>query len=270
MNLKDRLERVEYQILKQSPSNPNVTFSEENLINKVRDIYDAAINADNSLDFSDAILPLSVFGVSIEWSPNNTLMEASIGSFTVVDSLIDDIVKVPQDTSVVDLSFHVNDEVFMVNNDYFFQDTGWEQMVEQASSFDPQTIYNDFENDVTSLGLSFDSIADSITVHTDVGPSYALPLPTIHTSTSTDIFWTTEGDGSSGIHLMYMSTLMPGFPGSPDAYNNFIISSGADGSQGIYSDAIGNNEQITMNFTKGGQSYNKTYNIQWGSPQLGL
>lgn len=259
MNLKDRLEKVEYQILKQSPSNPNTDFSDGQLINKVRRIYDAAINSDNSLDFSDAVLPLNVFGVSVKWSPDNTAMEASIGTYRLVDSLIDNNVPSPVDQSFIDLAFNVNGEVFLVNDDYFFTDTDWENMLTQGQ-FDPQSIFDDMDAsfaDITELSSSFDEQTNTLQIDYNA-QEMAWPLPTIHNDSSTEIYWMPPPSLEGGV---YSASDIGSMPENSTLYSNFIVESSDNGSQIL---VLSSNDVVftaTMSFTIDSTTYTKDYNF---------
>lgn len=270
MNLKDRLERVEYQILKQSPSNPNVTFSEKQLLTKVRSIYDAAINSDNILDFSDAILPLSVMGVSVKWSPNNTAIEASLGDFSLVDSLIDERIMMPVDNSFKDLAFHVNGDVFFVNNDYFFTDTDWETMV-PAPDVDTQQIYDDFDNFMTNYVSIFNSQInfpvitgyDSTTKTMNVDANYIsgpgdvmMALPDLHINSNVELSWSGIPVNSPG-----GSTI------ANDTMNGFEIYGSENGSKMYLNTQSGEYQEIiTMSFDANGQTYTMDYTWNYFQP----
>lgn len=108
-----RLEKIDYQIKKSIVGG----FTKSEIVEKVQSLYDAAINASNSIDFSSVTLPTTVFGtVQLVWSNNNTSVSITNDDVSVSDDLTDEFVPTSDRSTVGVLD--VNGEPLTVNGEY--------------------------------------------------------------------------------------------------------------------------------------------------------
>lgn len=93
MSVQHKLKKVKYQLLKNSTANPAKSWTDEELVDNVRDIYDTLINEAGDVSGVDvADLPSEVLGATIEWSPDlQTITITKGAAATSPDDLTDDV-----------------------------------------------------------------------------------------------------------------------------------------------------------------------------------
>lgn len=111
MSIQKRLSQIEYQIKK------GLSFTDEELVEKARDLYDSAINSGTYIDLA-TVFPSTSLGVSIQWSGTKKEFVVERGLVILYDDLTDELR--PGVSSVSD----VNNIMATNNNDYLILSSG--------------------------------------------------------------------------------------------------------------------------------------------------
>lgn len=259
MSIKDRLERVNYQFLKDSVNNPQKTWNDQEIVDKIRSIYDAAIDAEVEPDIVSAVLPTEVFGAQVNWLDNNTTIVARKGTASVSDDLIDDYVETVEDTTK-------------------FLEVGAEHLILSGSTYDNEffqlsidiTDSNDVFNDIdTSIGeyvtsnwnnasYSNNNIIFNVDDDALQGTSLTIPLPTIHDKSSIVMSWSgSEVDTTSNI-------IAVDYSGEPFG-SHFTVEPASNGSMAYQNTSVAKSESatLTLTFLIDTTEYTRNYNISF-------
>ena len=103
--LKDRLERIHYQLLK------GRSYPDQALVLKIDSVYDAAINSSTE-DLTAANLPSASMGIPLTWSADKTSISIDSGLYEINDdSLVDN--------TPASLGDQTNPDAFTANNEFF-------------------------------------------------------------------------------------------------------------------------------------------------------
>lgn len=103
----ERLRDLEYQILR------GLTLTDQQKIDAVRSIYDAAIN-EGTIIPEEVVFPSSSMGVTIIWSSDKKSITITAGNLTIEDNLIDNKFV---DVNLYENYLFVNNEEFIVGGD---------------------------------------------------------------------------------------------------------------------------------------------------------
>lgn len=254
MSIRNRLERVNYQLLKDSISNPKKTWTDKQLLDNIRSIYDAAIDVGIEEDIKTAILPDQVFSVPVYWFDENTRIVSVTEKAGVADDLLDD-----QTTKIEDTTKFLESggEYLIVGGDFF------KLSIDISDSND---VFNDLDTSFTEYtNTNFPSSiysASNLVIQAEdenlVDQELIIPLPTIHDKSSITLDWNgPEVDTTSNI----IDTNYSG-----ESFGSlFTVESAADGSQAYKNVTVskGENSELTLTLNIDGVYYNKEYNISF-------
>ena len=103
----ERLRDLEYQILR------GLVLTDEQKINAIRSIYDAAINEETFIP-EEIVFPSQVMGVTITWSSDKKSVVITSGNLTIEDNLTD---KNFVDISLYENFLFINNEELLINGE---------------------------------------------------------------------------------------------------------------------------------------------------------
>jgi len=254
MSIKNRLERVNYQLLKDSISNPQKSWTDQDLLDNIRSIYDAAIDPEIETEIASATLPNQVFNIPVYWFDENTRIVSVTDKMGVADDLIDEEVTDVGDTTKY---LEVGGEYLISGGDFFklsidITDSN-DLYADLETSFGEYVIAN-YPNSV----YSSTNIVIKIDEESLAGQEFVMPLPTTHDKSSIQLNWTGPDIDTTSNYIAVDY--------SGESFGSlFTVESAANGSVAYKNDSVssGNDSKLTLTFDIDGSTFTKEYNISF-------
>ncbi len=107
--IEDRLKKIKYQIRRRDKG----SFTDTELVESARSLYDAAINADTIITEPE-LLPTEVFGVAMEWNVTGKIASFTKNAIIIEDDDLTDDVQ--PNVAFGENAFTIDGEAFMLSD----------------------------------------------------------------------------------------------------------------------------------------------------------